>query len=62
MLKKLQNLFLSFNLHQCDFSTSYCSTIVCLRILNTYIYIFEHNLYIGDVKVSPKDRCLKLSQ
>ena len=23
-------------------------------------YIFEHNLYIGDVKVSPKDRCSEI--
>ena len=42
-LKKCQNLFLIFYLHLCNYfaniSNSDCSTIVCLRILNTYIYM-----------------------
>ena len=54
--KKLQNLFLIFLLHLCNYfaniSTSDCPTIVSLIILSIYIHIFEYNLYIGDVKVS----------
>ena len=40
-------------------STSDCSAIVCLRILNTHTHTY---IYIGDVKVSPEGRCLELLQ
>ena len=42
--------------------TSDCSTIVCLRILNSYLYLDLYNIYIADVKVSLEGRCLELLQ
>ena len=62
--EKASKLVFDFHLHLCNclanISTSSCPTIVCLRILSTYI--FEYNLYIGDVKVSFEGRCLELLQ
>ena len=34
----------------------------CLSQNLEHIYMFQHNLYIGDVKVSPGGRCLELLQ
>ena len=34
----------------------------CLSQDLEHIYMFEHNLYIGDVKVSPEGRCLESLQ
>ena len=34
----------------------------CLSQDLEHIHMFEHNLYIGDVKIGPEGRCLESSQ
>ena len=46
-----------------QFETYVMSTVITLNTYLQGLYIYnEHNLYIGDVKVSPEGRCLELLQ